>query len=116
MMTILFAYKLLTVPQWQDWKQSGSFTGSPDDLRDGYIHLSTADQTAETAAKYFGDVDPAIVAMVDLAAVRDMLRWEASRGGALFPHVYGPIPFVAVSGHSTLRIGADGRHIFPQGF
>ena len=115
-MTTLFAYKLLDQPAFKAWKESGTYTGSVDDLRDGFIHLSTAEQTAETAAKYFGAVDPLVVAMVDLAAVRETLRWEPSRGGALFPHVYGAIPFGAVSGHSVLRIGADGKHMFPQGF
>lgn len=115
-MKTLFAYKLLDQTAWKAWKESGLFTGSPDDLRDGFIHLSTAEQTAETAAKYFAAVDPLVLAMVDLAAVADALRWEPSRGGALFPHVYGAIPFGAVSGHSLLRLGPDGRHIFPQGF
>lgn len=115
-MTILFAYKLLDQPMFKAWKESGEFTGSPDDLRDGFIHLSTAAQTAETAAKYFAATDPLVLAMVDLAAVSAILKWEESRGGALFPHVYGPIPFKAVSGHSVLRLDADGKHIFPQGF
>lgn len=115
-MTELFAYKLLDEDAWRAWKASGSFTGSPDDLRDGYIHLSTAAQTAATAAKYFATVDPLVLAMVDLTPVSGALRWEASRGGDLFPHVYGPIPFSAVAGHSLIRLGNDGRHIFPQGF
>ncbi len=112
----LFAYKLLDEPAWRQWKAEGMFAGSPDDLRDGFIHLSTAEQTAATAAKYFASVDPLVLAMVDLSAVAPALRWEPSRGGALFPHVYAPIPFTAVAGHSQLRIGADGRHAFPQGF
>lgn len=112
----LFAYKLLDTDTWQRWRESGTFIGSPDDVRDGYIHLSTAAQTAETAAKYFGETDPLVLAMVDLAAVADTLRWEPSRGGQLFPHVYGPVPFSAVAGHSLLRRGSDGRHVFPQGF
>jgi uncharacterized protein (DUF952 family) len=115
-MTILFAYKLLDQPAFKAWKEAGTYTGSPDDLRDGFIHLSTAAQTAETAAKYFGETEPLVVAMVDLAAVVSTLRWEESRGGALFPHIYGPIPYAAVSGHSVLRLGADGKHMFPQGF
>ena len=115
-MTTLFAYKLLAPGAFSAWKEAGCYTGSPDDLRDGFIHLSTAEQTAETAAKYFSSVDPLVLAMVDLAAVRETLKWEPSRGGALFPHVYGPIPYKAVSGHSVLRLGADGKHIFPQGF
>lgn len=112
----LFAYKLLDDTAWRQWKAEGTFTGSPDDIRDGFIHLSTAAQTAETAAKYFASVDPLVLAMVDLSAVAPDLRWEPSRGGALFPHVYGPIPFAAVAGHSMLRLGSDGRHAFPQGF
>ncbi|HEX7857084.1 MAG TPA: DUF952 domain-containing protein [Sphingobium sp.] len=115
-MTTLFAYKLLDPAAFKEWKETGSYSGSPDDLRDGFIHLSTAEQTAETAAKYFSTVDPVVLAMVDLAAVRDILKWEPSRGGALFPHVYGPIAYKAVSGHSSLRIGSDGKHMFPQGF
>ncbi len=115
-MNTLFAYKLLDQPAFRAWKESGSFTGSADDQRDGFIHLSTAAQTAETAAKYFSETDPLVVAMVDLAAVSANLKWEESRGGALFPHVYGAIPFKAVAGHSVLRIGDDGRHVFPQGF
>jgi uncharacterized protein (DUF952 family) len=115
-MTDLFAYKLLDLPAWQEWKASGVFTGSPDDARDGFVHLSTATQTAATAAKYFATTDPLVLAMVDLAAVRETLKWEESRGRALFPHVYGPIPFAAVSGHSVLRMGADGVHVFPAGF
>lgn len=112
----LFAYKLLDEPAWRTWKAEGSYTGSPDDLRDGFIHLSTAAQTAGTAAKYFSAIDPLVLAMVDLSAVAGTLKWEPSRGGALFPHVYGPIPFAAVAGHSLLRLGPDGHHIFPQGF
>ncbi|MFT3967022.1 MAG: DUF952 domain-containing protein [Sphingobium sp.] len=115
-MTTLFAYKLLDHPAFRAWKESGVYTGSPDDVRDGFIHLSTAAQTAETAARYFSAVDPLVVAMIDLAAVRDALRWEPSRGGDLFPHVYSDIPYAAVAGHSVLRVGPDGRHVFPQGF
>ncbi|MET0364106.1 MAG: DUF952 domain-containing protein [Sphingobium sp.] len=115
-MTTLFAYKLLDPAAFKAWKESGTYTGSPDDARDGFIHLSTAEQTAETAAKYFSDMDPVVLAMVDLAAVRETVKWEESRGGALFPHVYGAIPYKAVSGHSVLRLDADGRHVFPQGF
>lgn len=112
----LFAYKLLDEPAWCQWKSEGMFDGSPDDLRDGFIHLSTAEQTAATAAKYFASVDPLVLAMIDLSAVAPALRWEPSRVGALFPHIYAPIPFAAVAGHSVLRIGADGLHAFPQGF
>jgi uncharacterized protein (DUF952 family) len=115
-MTDLFAYKLLTPEEFQDWRESGQFTGSAVDIADGYIHLSAQPQVAETTAKYFADVDPLMLVMVDLAALGDLVKWEPSRGGALFPHVYGPIPASAIAGKSKLRLGTDGRHSFPAGF
>jgi uncharacterized protein (DUF952 family) len=115
-MNELFGYKLLTEDQWRGWKEAGTFTGAPVDLADGYIHLSARDQVRETAAKWFAQTDPLILAMVDLAALGDAVRWEPSRGGALFPHVYGTIPFAAVAGNSRLRLNAAGAHDFPAGF
>ncbi|MCW2369083.1 MULTISPECIES: DUF952 domain-containing protein [unclassified Sphingobium] len=115
-MTELFAFKLLRPEEWSAWRDSGVFAGAPVDLADGYIHLSAREQVRETAAKWFADVDPAILVMVDLPPLGDTVRWEVSRGGALFPHVYGPIPMSAVAGHSKLRLGADGKHAFPAGF
>ena len=112
----MFAFKLLTESDWEKWRSSGLFTGSPVDVADGYVHLSARDQTAQTAAKHFADVDPLMLIMVDLAALNDLVRWEPSRGGALFPHVYGPIPLKAVAGKSRLRLGDGGRHVFPAGF
>lgn len=115
-MTDLFAFKLLTAIEWADWRACGRFTGSPVDIADGYIHLSTRAQTRETAAKWFADVDPLILVMVDLAALGEAVRWEPSRGGALFPHVYGQIPLGAVAGNSRLRLGSSGTHDWPAGF
>ena len=115
-MTDLFAYKLLTQDQWKDWKESGSFAGAPVDLADGYIHLSTREQARETAEKWFADTDPLILVMIDLPALGDTGRWERSRGGALFPHVYGSIPLSAVSGNSRLRLQNNGTHDWPAGF
>ena len=115
-MTELFAFKLLRPEEWTEWRESGVFTGAPVDLEDGYIHLSARDQVRETAAKWFAQVDPLILVMIDLAALGDTVRWEPSRGGALFPHVYGPLPRVAIAGNSRLRLGGDGAHIFPAGF
>lgn len=112
----LFAYKLLSEQEFAAWRDSGLFDGSAVDRADGYIHLSTRAQTAETAAKHFAGTDPLMLVMVDLAALGDTVRWEPSRGGALFPHVYGPIPASAIAGKSRLRLGDDGRHAFPAGF
>ncbi|BAK67067.1 hypothetical protein SLG_23920 [Sphingobium sp. SYK-6] len=115
-MTDFFAFKLLPPEEWTRWRESGTFEGSPVDIADGYIHLSTRDQVRETAAKWFAQVDPTILAMVDLQPLGDLVKWEVSRGGALFPHVYGTIPLGAVAGHSKLRLGPDGKHVFPAGF
>lgn len=91
------AFKILGTPEWQAWQETGSFRGASIDLTDGYIHLSTAAQSKETFEKYFTGQTGLVVAEVDLAQVADPVRWEASRGGALFPHVYGSIPRTAVS-------------------
>ncbi len=112
----LFAYKLLSEDAFAQWRDSGLFEGSAVDLSDGYIHLSTRAHTAETAARHFAGVDPLMLVMVDLAVLAGTVRWEPSRGGALFPHVYGPIPASAIAGKSRLRLGEDGRHTFPAGF
>ena len=115
-MSELFAFKILTRDQWQEFRAQGSFAGAPVDLADGYIHLSTRAQAAETAAKHFAGQDDLILAMVDLAALGHCVKWEESRGGQLFPHHYGTLPMSAITSHAKLRLGEDGLHIFPAGF
>ena len=115
-MTELFAYKILTRDQWTALKSEGIFAGAPVDLADGYIHMSTLTQTAETAAKHFAGQDDLVLAMVDLPALGDAVLWEASRGGQLFPHLYAPLPMSAVTKHVVLRLDGEGRHQFPAGF
>ncbi len=112
----LFAYKVLTRAQWTAFREDGTFTGAPVDIADGYIHLSARDQVMETVARHFAGQDDLVLAMIDLPALGGAVKWEASRGGALFPHVYGPIPMSAVTTKATLRLGPDGRHVFPAGF
>ncbi|MDF0544089.1 DUF952 domain-containing protein [Sphingobium sp. H39-3-25] len=116
-MTELFAYKILTEAQWKQLRAEGSFAGAPIDLQDGYIHMSTRAQTAETAAKHFAGQDRLVLAMVDLATFAEgEVRWETSRGGQLFPHLYAPLPLSAVTSHTVLRLGDDDQHLFPAGF
>tara|TARA_R110000787_G_scaffold95530_2_gene198573 strand:- start:206 stop:553 length:348 start_codon:yes stop_codon:yes gene_type:complete len=115
-MTELFAFKLLTRDQWEQFRADGLFTGAPVDINDGYIHLSARDQVAETAAKHFAGQDDLMLLMIDLSALSDTVKWEPSRGGALFPHIYGTIPMSAVTTKAKIRLGDDGRHIFPAGF
>ena len=115
-MTDLFAYKILTKDQYDQLKTDGTLKGAPVDLQDGYIHLSTREQAAETAAKHFAAQDNLVMLMVDLAPFGEAVKWEESRGGALFPHLYADLPLSAVAGKVVLRLDDQGRHLFPAGF
>ncbi|KAF4548725.1 Hypothetical protein D9617_25g060530 [Elsinoe fawcettii] len=95
--SITKVFKILPTDAFAAWKSSGTFTGSGIDLNDGYIHLSTASQSKETYNKYFKDQSGLVVAEVDLEKVQDEVKWEPSRGGDLFAHVYGKIPLTAVT-------------------
>jgi len=90
------AYKILTAEQMTAFEAAGVFTGAPVDLADGYIYLSAADQVQGTLEKHFAGRSGLMLATVDLAALGDAIRWEESRGGALFPHLYGALPMSAV--------------------
>lgn len=115
-MTELFAYKILTRDQYDQFKADGLFRGAPVDMADGYIHMSTREQAAETAARHFTGQDNLVMLMVDLAPFGEAVKWEQSRGGALFPHLYGDLPMSAVAGKVVLRLDEQGRHLFPAGF
>lgn len=93
------AYKVLTAAQWADFQRDGLFLGAPVDLADGYIHLSSADQLEETIVRHFGGQTDLVVAAIDLDTLGNAVRWEPSRGGALFPHLYAPLPIGAVMTH-----------------
>lgn len=97
------AYKVLTGPQLADLLARGRFAGAPVDLADGYIHLSTEAQLVETLLKHFAGQDDLWIATVDLTAVHQDLRWEPSRGGQLFPHVYAELPLAAVVAHGPVE-------------
>ncbi|MBS0255074.1 MAG: DUF952 domain-containing protein [Proteobacteria bacterium] len=107
------AYKVLTAPQWAAWQAEGSFAGAPVDLADGFIHLSAADQLAGTLDKHFAGQSELVIAAVSLAAVGAALRWEVSRGGALFPHVYATLPLAAVLAAGPVQRAADGAVLLP---
>jgi uncharacterized protein (DUF952 family) len=92
------AYKILTAGQWAGWQDRGIFNGAPIDIEDGYIHLSTADQVAETVAKHFVGLNHLMLIEVDLDVLGDAVRWERARGDQLFPHVYDSLPIEAVTG------------------
>lgn len=92
------AYKILTAEQWAQFQDEGIFQGAPVDLADGYIHLSATEQLQGTLDKHFAGQTGLVIAEVDLAALGDVVKWEVSRGGALFPHIYGILPMTAVLG------------------
>ncbi len=108
-----FIYKLVPAASWQQAELLGRFVGSPADLADGYIHFSTAAQVADTAAKHFAGVTDLLLVEVATADVEATLRWEPSRGGALFPHIYGDLPLSAVRSVTPLPLGDDGHHVWP---
>jgi uncharacterized protein (DUF952 family) len=105
-------FKIVATDEWRAAVAAGAFAGAAVDRADGYIHLSAAEQAPETAAKWFAGRDDLILVAVDPAALGAELRWEASRGGALFPHLYAPLPMSAVVWSRPLPLGGDGRHAF----
>jgi len=106
-------YKICTAKEWHAAEHAGAYSGSAADHRDGFIHFSTAGQMAETAAKHFAGQRDLVVVSVDAAKLGDRLKWEPSRGGALFPHLYGELSLYCVLRVDPLPLGADGRHVFP---
>ena len=106
-------YKIAPVSQWRTAMSAGTYHGSADDLRDGFIHFSTAAQVPDTAAKFFAAQSDLIIAAIDVAALGPALKWEPSRGGALFPHLYAELPMAAVRWVKPLPLGPDGVHVFP---
>ena len=111
-MTDTTAYKVLTAEQMAEL-ETGSFAGAPVDLADGYIHLSTAEQLSETIAKHFAGQSGLWLAAVDLEALGEAVQWEPSRGGQLFPHIYGPLPLDAVTAYSELHYEENGALRLP---
>lgn len=107
------AYKVLTADQMDLLETEGVFTGVPVDLADGYIHLSTSHQLDETVAKHFTGLDNLHLAAVDLEALGAAVKWEPSRGGALFPHIYTPLPLSAVIAYGPLERDRDGKVKLP---
>lgn len=106
-------FKILRQDEWRGFEADGVFHGAPVDLADGYVHLSAADQVAATAARHFAGAEGLVLVAVDPAAAGDALRWEPSRGGALFPHLYGPLERAHVLWTAPLPLGPDGAHVFP---
>jgi uncharacterized protein (TIGR00369 family) len=107
-------YKICPDSLWRAAEEEGVFKGAPVDLADGYIHFSTGEQAVETAAKHFKGEPDLVLVSVDDATLGPALRYEPSRGGALFPHLYGPLHIAAVHTVVPLPLGPDGSHLFPD--
>lgn len=106
-------YKICDAAEWATAEAAGEFRGSSVDLADGYIHLSTAGQVGETAAKHYAGRSGLVVVAIAAADVSDILKWEPSRGGALFPHLYGALPMAAVRWVKPLPLDSGGNHLLP---
>ncbi len=102
--------------EWLAAEAAGSYAGSSQDRADGFIHFSTRAQIVESAARHRAGQTGLVLLSVDPEALGPALKWEASRGGALFPHLYGALPTAAVVRVDDLPLGDDGRHVFPADF
>lgn len=105
------AWKILSVSDWKRLLAEGFYEGSAVDLVDGYIHLSAADQLEATASKHYAGQSELMLVEVDLTAIADDVVWEPSRGGALFPHIYGVLPLSATRRPRPLSVTTDGQMI-----
>lgn len=108
------AYKILSLTDWQSLVAKTQYEGSPVDLADGYIHLSADDQLAGTAAKHYAGQSDLMLVEVDLSKLGAELVWEASRGGALFPHIYGPLMLSATGTARPLSVTHEGEMILGE--
>lgn len=110
----MLVYKIFRRAEWDAFVGAGRTLGAPVDLTDGYIHMSTSQQVAETAARHFARESDLVLVALDTDRLGEALRWEPSRGGALFPHLYRPLVMADVVWDKSLPLGAAG-HIFPLG-
>ena len=110
----MLIYKIFRRPEWDAFRTAGQTAGAPVDLADGFVHFSTASQVVETVAKWFAGQSDLVLVAFDSDALGEALKWEASRGGALFPHLYRKLDLAEVVWDKSLPLGAAG-HIFPEG-
>lgn len=113
-MTERIAYKVMTAGEFARMQREQVFRGSPADLADGFVHLSTAEQLTATVDKHFNGQTDLVVAAIDLIGLGDAVRWEPSRGGDLFPHVYGVLPMTVVLAACPLERDSDGSVKVPD--
>jgi uncharacterized protein (DUF952 family) len=107
-------YKIVAAAEWINAEKAGVFKGSAIDARDGFIHFSALHQVRGTVERHFRGQADLILAAADATALGKALKWEVSRGGDRFPHLYGVLPMSAVKWTKPLPLGADGHHRFPD--
>lgn len=110
----MMIYKIFRANEWTAFEAAGKTFGAPIDLEDGYIHISTVAQVAETVSKYFANADGLKILALDSGELGEALKWEPSRGGDLFPHLYRILCMDDISWAKPLPLGPDG-HVFPDG-
>lgn len=110
----MLIFKIFRRSEWDAFRAAGETAGAPVDLTDGFIHFSTATQVAETAARHFALESDLVLLALDPVALGPALKWEPSRGGALFPHLFRRLQLADVVWDKSLPLGATG-HIFPEG-
>ncbi|RKF16593.1 DUF952 domain-containing protein [Roseovarius spongiae] len=110
----MMIYKILRAGEWAALRLDGETAGAPVDVADGFVHFSTAGQVAQTAAKHFAGEEGLMLLGVEAERLGDALKWEPSRGGALFPHLYGRLRLKDVAWAQPLPL-QDGAHVFPPG-
>jgi uncharacterized protein (DUF952 family) len=106
-------YKIVSAALWREAERKGALDGAPVDIADGYIHFSTAAQVEETAARHFAGQGDLLLVRVEADRLGAALKWEPSRGVALFPHLYGKLQLSDVAAIEPLPLAPDGRHIVP---
>ena len=109
-------FHICTDDEWRKFQREGNYIGSSQDLIDNFIHFSTIDQIEKSAAKHRAGQDNLVILTVDAVALGKKLKWEPSRGGELFPHLYGTLSIKAVTKVDQLTLGANKKHIFPDGY
>ncbi|GAA6165931.1 DUF952 domain-containing protein [Pelagimonas sp. KU-00592-HH] len=110
----MLIFKIFRAPEWAELRAAGETVGAPVDVADGFVHFSTAEQVAETAAKHFAGEDDLFLLGLEADDMGEDLKWEPSRGGALFPHLYRPLKLADVAWAQPLPL-ENGTHQFPAG-
>ena len=106
-------YKIARKTEWHEAERAGVFTGSPDDRRDGFIHLSSAEQVRATCAVHFAEEGDLLLVAIEAERLGEALKWEVSRNGKKFPHLYGPLRLADIQSVLAIETNPDGSHIFP---